>query len=252
MIKAVIIEDEEKSVRVIERLIHKFYADKIEWLGKAEGVDTGIALIEATQPDLVFLDIELIDGSSFSILQHFPDPSFRVIFTTAFDHFAVKAFKFSAIDYLLKPIDDEEFFQAVQRYIQKENAPISEQIQNATSYYHSPKEKSHKLAIRSNHGMSFEVISDILALTAEKNYTDLHCLNKKKFTTSKNLGYYEELLSLHPNFVRIHHSTIVNIDHILELRQSKNSHAAEVILSEGHEYAVSARRLAELKSRLAT
>ena len=188
MIRAVIIEDEEKSVKVLERLINKFYKDKIEVVGKAEGVDTGIAVVEALNPDLVFLDIELIDGSSFSILQHFSDPKFRIIFTTAFDQFAVKAFKFSAIDYLLKPINDEEFFQSVQRYIRSENFNTTEQFLNAASFYQAPKEQQHKLAIRANQGMSFENITDVLAFTAEKNYTDIHCLNKKKYTTSKNLG----------------------------------------------------------------
>lgn len=250
MIKAVIIEDEERGVKVIHRLINKFFVDKIEIVGKTDGVDSAITLIESLKPDLIFLDIELIDGSSFSILQHFVNPSFRVIFTTAFDHFAIKAFKFSAIDYLLKPINDEEFFQAVQRYIQSENINMTEQFHNAASFYQAPKEQHHKLAIRANHGMSFENITDILAFAAEKNYTDIHSLNKKKYTTSKNLGYYEELLSLHTNFIRIHHSTIVNLDHILELRQSKNSHSAEVLMREGLEFTVSARRLVELKSRL--
>ncbi|MCE2962943.1 MAG: LytR/AlgR family response regulator transcription factor [Chitinophagales bacterium] len=252
MIRAVIIEDEERGVKVIERLINKFFSDKIEVVGKSDGVDSGIALIESLKPDLIFLDIELIDGSSFSILQHFDDPWFRVIFTTAFDHYAVKAFKFSAIDYLLKPINDEEFFQAVQRYMQMNIINTPEQFQNAALFYQEPKEQNHKLAIRSNNGICFENLSDIQALTAEKNYTDIHCLNKKKYTTSKNLGFYEELLLTNNNFIRIHHSTIVNLDHIRELRQSKNSHSAEVLLAEGLEFTVSARRLAELKSRLAS
>lgn len=252
MVRAIIIEDEEKSVKVIERLIRNYFSDRIILAGKADGVDTGIALIKSLQPDLVFLDIELVDGSSFSILNHFSEPKFGIIFTTAFDNYAIKAFKFSAIDYLLKPIDDEEFCSAVHRYFDRNPSNSIEQIQNASSHYHTPKGVHSKLAIRSNHGLVFISIMDIVALRAEKNYTDIFTLHKKQYTTSKHLGYYDELLTTNSNFVRIHHSTIINLGHIIELRQSKNSHSAEVILQEGHEYTVSARRLAELKSRLAS
>lgn len=251
MIRVIIIEDEQKSLRVLSRLVEKYFADKLAIIGTADGIDSGISLIKTSNPELIFLDIELIDGSSFSILKHFPQPQFKIIFTTAFDSYAIKAFKFSAIDYLLKPIDDEEFQAAVQRYIDIK-APLQiEQLTNAQAIYYGPKDITQtKLAIKTYQGTSFVSVIDIVAFCAEKSYTDIHCLDKKKYTTSKNLGYYEELLSSHREFVRIHHSTIINISYILELHQPKNSHSAEVNMRNGTQYIVSTRRLSELRERL--
>lgn len=251
MINCIIVEDEEKSLNVLKKLIAKYFSESLNILGNADSIESGISLIQKANPDLVFLDIELIDGSSFHILKQFPDANFGVIFTTAFDNYAIKAFKFSAIDYLLKPIDDQEFQEAVNRFVKSKSRHQIEQLNNAQSMYSDARNShSNKLAIRHGEGIVFELISDVLALIADKNYTNIHCLSKKRYTTSKNLGYYDDLLIPSFNFFRIHHSTIVNIDHIQEFHHSRNSHSGEVIMKNGAEYTVSARKLAELKERL--
>lgn len=251
MIKAVIIEDEEKSVKVIRKLTEKFFADTLEIVGQADGVDSGIALIEQTQPQLAFMDIELIDGSSFSIIKHFPNLSFRIIFTTAFDNYAIKAFRFSAIDYLLKPIDDDEFCTAVEKFLNTQSDKSQEQLELASQLYQHPEDINRsKIAIKSNHSIIFEPLTDLVAFLAVKNYTEIFSIHNKKYTTSKNLGFYEELLLSVQNFFRIHHSTIINLDYIQSLNYPKNSHSATVKMKDGSEYTVSARRLASLKERL--
>lgn len=249
MIRAVIIEDESKSLRVIQNLIAKYFSDSIRELGHTDSVEHGIRLIEDTNPDLVFLDIELTDGSSFSILKHFPHPKFSVIFTTAFDNYAIKAFKFSAIDYLLKPIDDEEFQDAVRRYVQLRSMGNnqSEHIHNADAIYHAPQDiYQNKLAIRSLHQVQFVWIRDIIALQADKNYTVI-ITTGDKYTSSKNLGHYEELLESTSHFLRIHHSTIINIHYIEELFHAKAGAAIEVLMINGTHYMTSVRKASELR-----
>lgn len=252
MIRAIIVEDEVKSLSVIKNLVEKYAKNTIEIIGEADSIESAYLLILSLKPELLFLDIELKDGSSFSLLKKFTNPSFHIIFTTAFDRFAIKAFKFSAIDYLLKPIDDDEFKEAIERLLHfKKNAQsIDQSLSNVQAIYSEPKDiYNNKLALRNTDSIIFESLQNIIALTAEKNYTTIICKDNTRLST-KNLGYYDELLCSMKHFFRIHHSTIVNLDYIKELRNSKNSVSASLIMAGGHEFTVSTRRVAELKAAM--
>lgn len=211
-----------------------------------------IAIINEKKPQLIFMDIELKDGSSFSIFPHLTYHDFKIIFTTAFDKFAIKAFKYSAIDYLLKPLDNEEFKYALEQYM-KVSSSLSEKdkLENAAEVYnpHSPW-PTHRIAIRKNDEIYFEKLENIIAMKAEGSYTDIYTNDNCKHTATKGLGFFEELVEGVDSFIRIHHATIINLDYIKSLHYPKNSSNAFVMMKDNHAHEVSSRKLPIIKKML--
>lgn len=249
MLKAIIIEDELGSVNVILQLLAEYGQNQIQVMGVADAIQSGLYLIQNHKPDVVFMDIELRDGSSFQILDRLDKIDFKLVFITAFDKFAVDAFRYSAMDYLLKPIDNILFHDAVKRLIEK-TPPIHSQKQfeflkeirdqNIT-------DRIDKIALIERNEIQFVPLSDILYLKASESYTIIHTLNDKKYTMSKNLGHYQELLNSHPNFYRVHYSTIINIDYIKKLTRNESNRQFLIELTSGDIFEVSRRRVSEFK-----
>lgn len=211
MLKAIIIDDSIEARKALVSEIQDSCPD-IELIGQAEGVVSGAKLIRSIQPDLVFLDIQMNDGTGFDLLELLGSITFKVIFTTASDEYAVKAFKYSAVDYLLKPIDSDELVAAVKKAdgsSQKEN--LSLLLENAK---HSNK-PVRKLALNTLDKLHIVNISDIVRCESDVNYTQFFFNNGTKLLVTKTLKDFEDLLSDH-QFVRVHQSHLVNVNYIKE------------------------------------
>ncbi|MCB0652582.1 MAG: response regulator transcription factor [Saprospiraceae bacterium] len=216
-LKSVIVEDEISSQNTLKNMLNDF-CDGIEVSGIAGTVDESIKLIQKVKPDIVFLDIDLPEKNGFQLLDYFPDASFEIIFTTAHNQYAIKAFKLSAIDYLLKPIDLEELRLAISKVADKKKDISSREkyrllIENMNN-------KSKMLSLPSRTGLVFVEIKNIIHCEADGNYTIFHMTTGEKHIVSKTLGIYDQLLS-DLNFYRINRKDLVNLNHILELRRQK-------------------------------
>ena len=245
MIKALVIDDEASTLNVIRILIER-HIPEITELHTAAGSQEGFNAIQHYKPDLVFLDIQMPVMNGFELLEKFyPDPLFNVIFVTAYDQYAIKAIKFSAIDYLVKPVDIEELKMAVQRYISRRynQKEMKDTIQNFISNIRS-EQKDFKLALSTTEGTFFYKPSDIIRCEADTNYTRFFFTNNKKLLTSKTLKEYEELLSGH-DFLRVHKSHLVNRIYV---RGINSDH--EIVLSDQTTVEISRRKFPEIKKAL--
>lgn len=211
MIKALIIDDEQDAREGLNLVIEKF-CPEVQVIGLCESPEIGIKKINELQPQLVFLDVQMPRLSGFDLLEELDIINFEVIFVTAFDKYAIKAIKFSALDYLLKPIEVDELVTAVQR--------IKEQQRTKTTYFKSllsnvkqGSEKLERLAIPSDNEIILQKIADIVYCEADSNYTILHLASDKKITVSKTLKEFENILP-ESDFCRIHHATLVNLSHV--------------------------------------
>jgi two-component system, LytTR family, response regulator len=208
-LKTLIIEDEPAVRKELEWLVSQEKSLKLE--GTAHSVTSALQLIKDIDPHLVLMDIQLTDGTAFDILNKLEKPSFHIIFITAYDHFAIKAIKFGALDYLLKPIDGEEFSTTILKLNKKLNgANHSDQIniakqQNAKGVISI----NSTLCITSVDCLQMIKLNEIIYLSGEGSYTQFHLENNKKTTASKPLKYYEELLPAE-FFLRTHQSYVVN------------------------------------------
>ena len=212
MQKAVIIDDEAKGRLALKEKI-KQYCPGVEVVAEASNGKEGIAAIEMHHPQIIFLDIEMPVMNGFEMLNNISDKNFHIIFTTAYDQYAIKAIKYAAFDYLLKPIDIEELKTAVSKIGSNENLQTKNQIQLLQQNMQQPKKHLHKLAIPTLDGLFFYDINDVIYLEANSNYTYIHFQNKTKVLASKTLKEFEELL---PGdiFFRPHHSHLINLNYI--------------------------------------
>lgn len=211
MINAIIIDDEAKARESLKKTIIA-YCPEINILAMGNNVDEAVKLINQLSPDLVFLDIEMPNGNGFTLFDKIKNPTFSTVFTTAYEEYAIKAFRIAALDYLTKPIDFRQLQEAVIRYKNKQKIELKEQrlellIENITN---RPSE-FNKIALPDNEGYTMIKISDIIYCQADSSYTIVHLLNGKKIITSKLLKLIEELLPAQ-TFYRIHKSYIVNLN----------------------------------------
>ena len=212
--KAIIIDDEPHCRNVIERLLEK-HCPQIQVVATcADGIE-GLKAIVKHQPDVVFLDIEMPNMNGFQMLEALgnDDINFTLIFTTAYDKFAVQAFRYSAFEYLLKPIDDEAFVSTIQK-LEKKATP-AQQIQTLRQNIQS-KGQFNKLTIAHTRGITFIEITDIVAFEADGNYTKIYLVSGETVLASKTLGYFNELLADRPLFFRTHKQFIINLNYIKE------------------------------------
>lgn len=230
MIRAVIIDDIPEAVTVLTSDLDN-YCVNIEVVGSAGSVVTGAKLIKELQPDLVFLDIQLPDGSGFDILEILPETNFKLIFTTASDEYAVKAFKFSAVDYLLKPIDPDELMDAVSR-IEDQKKP-GDRIDLLKENLHSPK----RIALNTLEKIHIVSVDEILRCESNINYTMFYFTDKTKLLVTKTLKEFDKLLSDH-QFIRVHQSHLINTQFIKEFVKSDGY----IIMKDGTEVPVSTRK----------
>ena len=210
-ISAVIIDDEQDVRYVLKSLIERFLSDKVDIVGEEDDVKSGVQLIQETNPELVFLDVKLKQGTGFDLLEHFEDQNFEVIFVTAYDNFAIQAFQFSALGYLLKPLKSNELlstFNKVNKRISIKSLETKSRLKVLVNNFNNS--NSLQLCIGNVEGFTVLELSDIMRLESENNYTHFYTANDKKYTSSKTLKEYEELLSEH-GFYRIHQSHLINL-----------------------------------------
>lgn len=212
MIKTVIVDDEPDAVAFIQSIIEEYCPD-LDIVGIANSVPEAEEIINKKTPELVFLDVEMPHGNGFELLQRTKDKFYNVIFITAFNHYAIKAIKFSAVDYILKPINIEEFIDAV-RKVKESITSKKDTGVNFDSLIENLKTKSpSKLAIPTNDGMEYLNTNDIIRVQADRSYSWFYMKSGKKYLVSKNLKGYQELLS-DRYFFRTHNSHLINLEHV--------------------------------------
>jgi two-component system LytT family response regulator len=242
MIKAIIVEDEMASRAILKELIQEYCPD-VEIIGEATAVQEAVNLISTDLPDLVFLDVDLPGESGFALVEHLPSIEFGIIFTTAYDEYALRAFRLSAIDYLLKPIDVDELMAAVEKAKKMLRVNRTEHLEWLRNNY---RREDPRISIPTTNGYVFVKIDEILRCEAEGKYTSFFLANGKKLVTSRNIGEYESYLSEF-QFFRIHRSTIVNLSHVRRYIRGK---MPLLVLEDGTELPVAKSRKDELLDQL--
>lgn len=239
MEKAIVIED-EKNVR--ENLIGMLedYCPELSIVGDANSVESGISLIQQMNPDIVFLDINLPDGTGFDVLKSVDIENLKVIFITAYGDYALKAIKYSAIDYLLKPVIPDELIEAVQK-AQKFIAHDREFYELSALSQNDQADKPIRIVVKTKQESFYLNIDDILYVEADGNYSVIHSTNLKPIMVSKTLKFYEDILDDN-GFFRSHQSYLVNPLHIKQLQNN------QLLLSNGHLIEISRRKKNELST----
>jgi two-component system LytT family response regulator len=212
-IKCILIDDEAGNRAVLSNYLEK-YCPETEKIGEAESADEAFQLINRLQPDLIFLDIKMPVKNGFELLRMFPEIKFDVIFISGFDEFALQAFDYNAIDYILKPIDYQKLISSVKRA--KERFDLKSR-QNILHLVHSIDEKNElikKISFHHQGNVHFVDIRDITHIEAIRGYCEIHTGDERKFISAKTLKDHEDLLAKVPFFIRINKSVIVNIHQI--------------------------------------
>lgn len=238
--KAVIIDDIESVAESIKLIIERYCTD-VEIVGVAHSAESGKQKIIEYKPDLVLLDIQMPGGSGFDLLRSFEQIDFEVIFVTAYDEYAVKAIKFGALDYILKPIDIHDIRNAIERSKSKVDLKHAE-TRNFLNNMNNPNDPSNTLIINTEKGIVLVKISDIIHIESDGNYSVLFLINGNKLISSKNLKTYDNYLDSNM-FVRIHHSHLINL---FEIRELYNKNGMEVRMSNGDILPVSVRKKQDL------
>jgi two-component system LytT family response regulator len=213
MIKAVLIDDEKNALEMLEWQLQNF-CPQVHIVELCTNADEGIDAIKKHAPQLVFLDIEMPRKNGFEVILHFPEPFFEVIFTTAYDQFAIKAFKFAALDYLLKPVDADDLTAAIHRYEKKQrHLQFKEQLEILLQQYKRPLQTPQKLPFATQEGIVFIRPETIVRCESSSNYTTFYYSDKSKLVISKTLKEVEDLLQPY-GFFRVHHSHLINLQHV--------------------------------------
>ena len=210
MIRVVVIDDIEKFRKNIIQDLHD-YCDHIEVVGEGDGVINGAKIINETKPDLVFLDIQINQGTAFDLLEVIGEIDFKIIFTTASDEYAIKAFKLSAIDYLLKPIDTDELQAAVKKFKEgnkDDYGLLSDNVKESAS-------ENKRLALHSQDKIDIVEIGTIVRCESNVNYTTFYFENGKKMLVTKTLKEFDMMLSDF-GFYRVHQSHLINLNYLKE------------------------------------
>lgn len=217
MIRCVLIDDEKNALEMMEWLL-KTYCPQVEIAAMCDSSAKGIDAINRQKPDVVFLDIEMPNMNGFDMLEQFDKLFFDVVFCTAYDQFAIKAFKYSALNYLLKPVDPDDLKTTIKRIEEKKTSPSKEQFDLLIQAMKGGGNKAtpQRIALTSGDGLIFVPTSDIIYCEAESNYTNVVLAGGKKILVSKVLKDIDEVLS-GSDFYRVHSSFLININHIKKL-----------------------------------
>ncbi|MPM14738.1 Transcriptional regulatory protein BtsR [bioreactor metagenome] len=237
-LKVIIIDDEESGRSALRNFIAEICRD-VTVVAEADGVASGIGQIILQKPDLVFLDVRMQDGTGFDLLEKIPERDFQVVFVTSFDHYAVQAFRFSAVDYLLKPVDPDLLSDAIEKArIAQSRSDISSKLDVLVSNIG----KLEKLAIPSVEGIRFVRIDEIVRCESDDNYTTVFMRNGEKIVVSKTLKDYERLLS-DMHFCRVHKQHLVNLKYVEKYVPGDGGY---LILEDGSHVDVSRRKKDQL------
>lgn len=212
MIRSIIVDDELKSRESLKILVED-YCDNVTVEATCQNVDEAEKAIHDLKPDVVFLDIQLQRETGFDLLSKFENFDFEVIFTTAYSEYAIKAFKFSAIDYLLKPIDIGELRKAIEKVEKSRDNAVTDRLQQLLQNLRNGSPDNYKLALPTSDGLVFVKVNDILYCEASSNYTEIVMMDNKRHLVSRTLKEYDDMLA-EQNFYRIHHSYLINLNGI--------------------------------------
>ncbi len=227
MLKAVIVDDEPDAIESIKLILNDHFSD-IVITGTAQSVKQAISIINTHKPDVVFLDIEMPNGNGFDVLEGLTNKDFHVIFITAYNQYALKAFKYSAVDYILKPVDIDELVNAIKR-INDSTQPKEVNGKKMDNLLENMrKERPEKIALSTSEGIEFAKISDIIQVQAEGSYSIIKMLDQSELVVSKNLGEFEQLLEDHA-FYRPHQSHLINVSHVKKITRLGN----EIVMDDG-------------------
>jgi len=236
MFKAVIIDDENFSRELLSNLLLK-YCKSIQLIGEADSVKSGFELLSEVNPDVVFLDIQMQDGTGFDLLEKIIDVHFKIIFVTSHDQYAIRAFKYNVMDFLLKPIHPDRLISAVNK-LQKD---FTLDLKNKIEVLINNKNSIEKIALPASDGIRLVKINEIVRCVSDSNYTTFNLSNGEKVLVSKTLKEYEDILS-QMRFYRIHKSHLINLNFVEKYIQGEGGY---VIMEDGSEVEVSRRRKEE-------
>ena len=239
MIKAIIIDDESHCIETLRWMLQEYCAGDIQLIGASEDPHQGYEIITRLQPDLVFLDIEMPALSGIDLLKQLKEINFHVIFTTAYDQYAIKAIKLNALDYLLKPIDKDELKAAIEKIKNKPSLAYKQQIEQLQEVHKT--KVLNKIALSTMQGLIFVTLDDVIRIEAESSYCNFILKDKKKILLSKTLADVEEIIQS-PEFFRAHKSYIINLKYVEKYIRGDGG---EIVMSDGVSIALSRSKKAE-------
>ncbi len=242
MIRTIIIDDEVKARETIQNMLSA-YCQEVDVIATAGSVKEGKEVLIQNEPDLVLLDIKMADGTGFDLLRKLDKVGFFVIFITAFEEFAIRAIKFSALDYILKPLDPDELVNAVQKAkhaLEKEN--MAERLETLYENLDMMQSKEKKIVLKTTGSVHIVNLQEIIRCESEKNYTHFYTVEKDKITVSKTLKEFNELLD-HYNFYRVHQSHLVNLAHVKRYEKKDGGY---LVMDDNSEVPVSFRKKEDL------
>jgi two-component system, LytTR family, response regulator len=244
--KAVIVEDELHSRETLRNLIEEFCPD-VEVSGMAGSVKEAVELIRQVKPNVVFLDIELQVGTGFDVLAQLSELTFDVIFTTAYEHYAIRAIKFSSLDYLLKPIDLEELQQAIDKARTHQNDfALKQQLEILLANMAGKGMK--RICLATADRLEFVHVGEIILCEASGSYTNIYLKGNRMIMVSKNLKEYETLLA-DENFMRVHNSYLINLR---EVKQFVKSEGGYILMNSDQQVSISPKKRDEFLERMTT
>ncbi len=235
MIKVIIIDDEKHCIITLEHILSKI-AD-VQIMATTQDSTEAKTLIETHQPDIIFIDIEMPQMNGFDVLNQFETMPFKVVFTTAYDQYAIKAIRLNALDYLLKPIDKNDIAEVIEKFKNQELSTTKDQVQNLQMFNNGLMQDT--IALSTSKGLQFVKIEDIMYLEAESCYTYITMNDKTKHLASKTMAIFEEVLQDNPLFFRAHKSNIINLKFI---KQYIRGEGGELIMQDGTSIALSRNR----------
>jgi two-component system LytT family response regulator len=246
MMRTILIDDEAKSNRMLEAILES-YCPQVRVIGTADGVNTAVDLIQKTDPDLVFMDIEMTRGNAFDLLNLLQPVNFHVVFVTAFDNYAARAFRYNAVDYLLKPVNIRELCEVVEKLSQKlAEGDLFARVRSILENMQAVDPTSRRIAFPALNGLTFVPMLEIVRLEAKGCYTYVYLQDRTKITATGTLSEFEHLLS-DAIFFRIHHSHIINLNKIKSYQKGRGGY---VTMDDDSFIEVASRRREEFMQRL--
>jgi two-component system LytT family response regulator len=234
MIRAIIIDDEPDCCEVLTMLLVR-HCPEVKVDAICYSAEEALDAIQKHSPQLVFLDIEMPHMNGFELLEKLPTINFEIIFTTSYDQYAIKAIRFSALDYLLKPIDREELQLAVSKASTRLQHPLPQQLEILMQKFHHQVNKINRIALPTMEGLQLIPLESIISCSSSSNYTILSMKENQKLTVSRTLKDIEEMLEDY-NFIRVHHSYLVNVN---EIRKYIRGEGGSLVMSDGSSIDVS-------------
>lgn len=246
LIRSILIDDEPKNIRILRGLLEEF-CPGVQIVGEANSAEQAIPIIQNLKPDLLFLDIEMPFGNAFDLIDRLKPVDFEIIFITAFDDYTIRAFKYSALDYLLKPVNIDELREAVDRAAKRlEHKNINKQLTNLLHNFKKSPNVVQRIALPDKHGsMVFLEVDQIIYIETKKGYSYVHSIDGEVYNSARSIREYEDMLPP-DSYFRIHHSCLINMAHIKKYHKGRGG---VVEMQDGLLLEVAARRKEEFLKR---